>query len=259
MTGGPQDGRNLLRRAARDGRLAGRWEACAGPAEAARHLLDHLDAAVLACRLRVETGDRALVLTAAARRLVALSVPGPDTADAGAPVDRPLTAEDAAAVAAVLRATLAGATRVRVLHLPPESPVDPAATGLSVAALAAALDLPPPDPAPDDGFEAGLAALGAGLRAAVLIEGDDLLPLAGDPAATGSLAEEALALLDRLLVPAFPLRTSFETDGALTFAAAGAGRHWLLAGRHGRFLLAEMAGDDAAATLGRWRAATTAA
>jgi hypothetical protein len=245
--------RELLRRAARDGRLPG---AAPATAEAALgRIVEAVDAAVLARRLVLRLGGADLACAVGARRLLSFEAPGPGDLPAGGAAlsGRPLSAEDAGAVAALLHA-LAGRGGAFALDLAaPPSGSEPAFGGIGAAQLAAALGLASA-PAPADPLEAGLAALGAGVIGALLIEGEEIALLVGDTE-DAALAEAAGAVLDRLLLPEFPLLPTLEAAGALTFVAPGGARHLLLAGHLGRYLLAAVAGDDAAGTLTRWRAA----
>lgn len=248
--------RDLLRRAARDGRLAG--AAPATPEAALARIVEAVDAAVLARRLAIRLGGAELGCAVAARRLLSLEAPAPEglPAEAVSLFGRSLSAEDAAAVAALLHALAGqgGDFEIRT-GAPPAGP-EPAFGGIAASALAAALGVEAA-PGPVDPLAAGIAALGETVIGALLIEGEEISLLAGGPAGE-ALAEEAGAVLDRVLVPDFPLFGTLETAGALTFAAAGADRHLLVAGHLGRYLLAAVAGSDAAETLARWRAAALA-
>lgn len=245
--------RDLLRRAARDGRLPGGPAAAAAEDTLAR-VAEAVDAAVLARRLRLRLGGTELACAVAARRLLSIEAPAPDGLPAGAEAlfGRTLAAEDAGAVAALLRALADRGGAFGLDAEPPQTGPEPALGGIAAATLAAALGLAAAEGAADP-LAAGLAALGDGVIAALLWEDDAVALLAGDAAAE-ELAEEAGGLLDRLLQPDFPLLATLEAAGALTFAAPGADRHLLVAGHLGRFVLAAVAGADAAETLARWRA-----
>lgn len=248
--------RELLRRAARDGRLPAGVPAT--PEAALGRIVEAVDAAVLARRLLIRLGGAELACALAARRLLSFEVPGPGDLPAGgaALFGRPLSAEDAGAVAALLRALAGrGGTVALDLAAPPSGP-EPAFGGIGAAQLAAALGLAAA-PAPANPLEAGLSALGDSVIGALLIEGDEVALLAGEPE-DAALAEAAGAVLDRLLLPEFPLLPTLEAEGALTFAVPGGARHLLLAGHLGRYLLAAVEGADAAGTLTRWRAAALA-
>ena len=244
--------RDLLRRAARDGRLPA--AAGATPEAALARFAEAVDAAVLARRLRLHLDGEDLVCAVAARRLLSFEAPAPAGLPAGSEAlfGRTLAAEDAGAVAALLRGLADRGGRFELSATAPDTGPEPALGGIAAATLAAALGLAPAEGAADP-LAAGLAALAEGVIAALLIEDEGLTLLAGDSAAE-ALADEAGALLDRVLVPEFPLLATLETAGALTFTAPGAERHLLLAGHLGRFVLAAVAGADAADTLARWRA-----
>lgn len=247
--------RDLLRRAARDGRIA---DGATRTGTGGARLVEQIDAAVLGRRLRVEAGAVSFGCDVAARRLLALDLPvaAPLPPGAEALAGRPLGAEDVAAVAALVRTLCPEDQPVSIVAGAPGAG-PPAFGGIPAAALAAALGLAPPA-AHDDPFAAGLVALGDAVRAAVLVDGEEIVLLSGGAAAE-RLADRAAGLLDRLLVPQFPLLGTLETGGALLLAAPPGQSHLLLAGHLGRFLLVEVAGDDgstgngAARCLALWR------
>lgn len=244
---------DLLRQAARDGRLSGQVEAYSDASEGIRRLLAEIEGCILPRRLVIEVGPAQLVAEAAARRLVALVTPAPEPVAPAALAlfGRNLDAADAAEAAGLLADLCTRGDRLRITDRAAEIAGDPTRGGIPAAALAAALGFEPPVPAGPaaDPVEALALALGPALREAALIAGEEVEVLAGEEAAVLDLAGQ---IADGLLHPGFPLFATLETGAALVLAGGDAGMHILVAGWLGRFLVARIEGE-ASATLALWR------
>lgn len=256
--------RALLGRAARDGTTPSRRvDYATAPAGLAR-LLVELDSAVLGQRLRFDFDNGAhLVCEVSARRLLHV----PDAARRGlGPAQAMLigrgglAAEDAGALAGLLAALCEGATGFAVTAEPLDGTADGAGGGVDPRAIAEAAGLPAPplrDAVAGAPHEAFLDALRPTLQAALLIEGDETSLILGGGAEADLVAGWAERSLERLLSPGFGLLGTLETNGLLVFALpAPEGRHLIVAGRRGSFLVATVKGNDVAATLDLWRACT---
>lgn len=254
--------RAVLRRAATDGAIHRQQEPFADPSAGAALMLEHIERTMLARKLVFEFDDGARFgCIASGRRLIRFAAPVP--AALGRDLSRlidgsQLTAQDAEAAAALLRAVCDGRSALTVRPETPEVRPGPTETGLAPAAVRGALPLPesPPDTARDaDLLQALLADLGPGLRAALSLAGDeDLTVETGGQEAVSGLSTWAADTLDRVLSPDFPLAQSLQTRGILVFGAPqGADCHRLIAGSGGQLLIAEVDGPDDAATLAAWR------
>lgn len=245
-----------LRQVAADGLSIGQAHDIAGPDEGAAHILDAIDATLLPRRLTITPSDgEALIIEAAARRLQRIAAPVPSVISLAG--DEELKSDDADALVAGLIAFCRGQQTLEITVQPMTDPGDPAESGIAPATLRAQLSLPPAPPpvdlAADLNMEPFINALGASCLAALWIQDEDASLLAGPAERAGELSQWAAPMLERLLAPEFPLSAGLETDGIMVFVLPEiVGRHAVIAGRLGAYLVAEIEGSDPSATLRHW-------
>lgn len=251
----------MLRRSARDGTAqAGRFQYATAAAGLAR-MLHLFDTAVVGQSLRFDFDDGSrLVCEASGRRLVRLLAPPPPglPAEQVALFGRDALAVDAVGALSVLFRRLCERGSGFALSAEPLGEGGgPARGGIGPAVIAEAAGLPREALSETgDGMthEALLAALQPLVHAAMLIEGEDATLVCGEGDEGALLVDWVENSLGKLLSPGFPLLGTLETHGILVFALPGkTGRHVLVAGRCGSFLVATIEGGDVGATADLWR------
>lgn len=263
MTTAAFDTREMLRRTARDG-----LDLHAGSTgyDTARDgvtaLLAVLDSQVIARELLFEFDDGTrLSCIASGRRLVRLLEPAPRNLKANKValfMQDEIAAEDIDTLVDLLLELCERGRGFTLSTRTPSGGVDPSQGGLSIATLADALGLAmgsaragvwTSDIAP---FVERIAPL---MAAGAFVSDSGIEPIAGTGDTATDVVDLARRLATGLLSPAFPLFPTLETAGIVTFGSPiGSGRHTIVAGRLGEFLVAEIAGEDVDATLSAWRA-----
>lgn len=218
-------------------------------------ILSKLDDGILPRRVGLvfDTGD-SLTLDTAERQV--LEVHAIEMRDRDVPLaPGPLGLDQAQALAETLTAACSAARSVRFSYdIAPD--IDPAAGGVSLAALRRAAGVPERSE-PQQGQLTWLDAIvdhpKVDIRSAVLIDVDEAHVVMGSREEAEALADWAVEMLDVFLADSFPLAPELETKGAVVFAPQQNACHILLSGLRGQFLLALVSGPDTAATLAAWQ------
>ncbi len=245
-----------LRRAAADGVGISKARGIDGPEAGAALILDAADATLLPRRLSVvNASGETLLIEAAARRLQRAVAPLPPQVTLKAGDE--FKSADADVLAKSLVAFCKGQASLAISTQPISDAGDPSEGGIAPGLVRQALDLPdgpaPIDPEADLNMEPFIAALGESCHAALWIQDEDVSLLAGPESRAATLSQWAAPMLERLLAPEFPLSAGLETDGIVVFVLPEAsGRHAVIAGRLGAYLVAEIDGADPSRTLRLW-------
>lgn len=248
----------VLRKAAGDGVTGPRAEPIASAEAGVAYILDAVDTTLLPRRLTVTaSGGGVLILEAAARRLQRAAEPAPPSW--GLATGTELKPEDASQIIAAMTAFCAGQSSLLITAMPISEAGDPTEGGIAPALLRETLGVTPPpprDPEADMNMEPFITGLGKSCLAALWIQDGEVSILVGPKERAGLLSQWAVPMLERLLDAEFPLSAGFETDGLFVFVLPEAqGRHALIAGRLGAYIVAEIEGADPTETVAAWHAA----
>lgn len=248
--------RDILYRAGAEGTGLGAPVPFKSAREGLSGILARLEDGILPRRIGLNFDSGAsLTLDIAERQILelnAIDLPGQDPALGPGP----LSLDDAQALADLIEQVCDGADALRISYaISPD--IDPAAGGVSLAALRRAAAVPPAD-LPQQGQLTWLDAIvdhpKVDIRSAVLIDVDEAHVVMGSREEAEALADWAVEMLDVFLADSFPLAPELETKGAVVFAPQQNGCHILLSGLRGQFLLALISGPDTTATLSAWQA-----
>jgi hypothetical protein len=264
MTMAAFDTREMLRHTARDGLdLQPGWTGYETARDGVAALLAALDSQVIARELSIEFDDGTrLACMASGRRLVRLLEPAPRNLKANKValfMQEEIAAEDIDTLGDLLLELCERGRSFTMSTRTPPGGVDPSQGGLSTVTIADALGL---------ALRSGRAGIwssdlapfieriGPFMTAGAFVSDGGIEAIGGTGDAGTDIVDLARRLATGLLSPAFPLFPTLETAGIVSFGSpAGSGRHTIVAGRLGEFIVAEIAGEDLDATLEAWRAA----
>lgn len=251
-----------LQRAARDGRIRSKSQAFESVEAGLSLFLTEIEQCVLGRELTFDLSSGAqLVCLAGGRRLLRCLPPIPSglgSDHASLFETQELGNRDLALCASALKTLFTDPGNLRISTAAPKSRIEVTADiGLSAAALADASGIRLESAgtlngAESDIIEAFIDALGEKIAAAVLIEGEEVVLVAGATETANDLSDWATTRLEHLLDPSFPLAAGLETDGILVFPRAN-GAQRLLIGNLGNFLAVESLSDSSTEPLALWR------